>query len=911
MKAPKSAEKSSYDDLLAQLESLAPGQAESILTNLASAIFPSGFGTIRQVSWERDEESSRSLTSVDGTPVDPRALDEATLRAAELRYRTLVEQIPAVTFMAVLAEGENEVYVSPQIEQLLGFTQKEWLENPFLWYTQLHPDDRPLWHEEFARGCRTGGPFRAECRFIARDGRIVWVRGEVRLIKDDLGRPLFLQGVAFDITESRQAQARVLREAVRSTEERYRDLVERLGAIFWEADGNTGLFTFVSAGAQRILGFPPERWLGDAQFWLSVVHPEDRDQTAAAWQLALADGGDHEFEFRAISADHRLVWLHTDIHFPKTDRADAKLVGIILDITDRKRSEAELARVLFAEHSARSEAEALNRVGRGLAAELDLGVLVKQITDVGGELTGAEWAAFIRLGDGTSTHDVYVRSTPGTAHAALPNVSTDDPLLGPTFSGSTILLEDLGRQFEGEHQTSLPRELGLRSYLAVPVISRFGRVLGAILCGHSRPRQFTKDHQRIIEGFATQAAIAVDNAQLYALADNARRAAEAANRAKDEFLATMSHELRTPLNAVLGWIQILRSGAASEANRERALMTIDRNARAQGQIINDLLDVSRIVTGKLHLQIGTVDLVAVIEVALDAINLAAMAKQITVVKHLDRGASSVTGDGDRLRQVVTNLLTNAVKFTPHGGRIEVRLEAVDGRSRIVIADNGQGIDAAFLPHVFDRFRQADSSSTRAHGGLGLGLAIVRHLVEMHGGTVRAESPGSGLGATFTVELPSLATTVGPGAEELQRSLAAMDHDANCLDVLENARVLIVDDEADSREIVVDLFTTAGAKVTAAASAAEAIRLVSRHAVDLLICDIGMPNEDGYSLIRQLRAIDGKKGVVPIVALTAYARGEDRERALVAGFQAHVAKPFDAQELLNVAALTLRQAQGER
>ena len=245
------ASQDSYGELLEQMDSLAKDSAESTLASLASAIFPSGLADLRQLTWEGDGA---------GGLVPPLAFDRSAgaeqgashkLQAAELRYRTLVEQIPAVTFMAVLGEGQNEIYVSPHIEALLGFTQKEWLENPFLWFTQLHPDDQPLLYEEFARGCRTGGPFRAECRLFARDGRIVWVRGEARLVKDEVGRPLFLQGVAFDITESKHAEAILLREAVSTTEARYRDLVEQMGAIFWEADIESSRFTFVSRGAER------------------------------------------------------------------------------------------------------------------------------------------------------------------------------------------------------------------------------------------------------------------------------------------------------------------------------------------------------------------------------------------------------------------------------------------------------------------------------------------------------------------------------------------------------------------------------------------------------------------------------------------------------------------------------------
>ena len=325
----------------AQRESVADADGQAILAELASALFPSGTGNLDQVTWPDAGKQPPDQTVQ--TPVE---LAETRRRAAELRYRTLIEQIPAVTFMAVLGEGENEIYVNPYIEALLGFTQRQWLENPFLWYSQLHPDDRALWNEEFARGCRTGGPFRAECRFIARDGRIVWVRGEVRLVKDEHGRPSFLQGVAFDITESKRAQAVVLQQAVQTTEERYRDLVERLGAIFWEADAGSGRFTFVSRGAEQILQFPIDDWLADPQFWISQVHSDEREAVAAAWRKALDSGGDHEFEFRATAFDGRVVWLHNKMRAPLAADEDRRVHGLILDVTEHKRAEAELARIL-------------------------------------------------------------------------------------------------------------------------------------------------------------------------------------------------------------------------------------------------------------------------------------------------------------------------------------------------------------------------------------------------------------------------------------------------------------------------------------------------------------------------------------------------------------------------------------
>jgi PAS domain S-box-containing protein len=345
----------SPEQLVAQLEELGREELQSVLGNLAAALFPAAGGTLPQLTWPNAEVDPAGAIT-DPPPIDEAAAADAKMRAAELRYRTLVEQIPAITFVAMLGDGKNEIYVSPHIEVVLGFRQQEWLENPFLWYTQLHPDDRALWIEEFARGCRAGGPFSAECRFIARDGRIVWLRGEARLIKDELGRPSFLQGVAYDITESKAAQAAVLQVAVRTTEQRYRELVERLGAIFWEVDAPSGNFTFVSRGTEEILGFPADRWLADPRFWIDQVHRDDRTNVAATWEKTLQEGGDYEIEFRAITSDGQTRWLHNRIHVPLAVAGNPRALGVILDFTERRRVEEELAGTLAREaHHAHEE----------------------------------------------------------------------------------------------------------------------------------------------------------------------------------------------------------------------------------------------------------------------------------------------------------------------------------------------------------------------------------------------------------------------------------------------------------------------------------------------------------------------------------------------------------------------------
>jgi len=382
----------------------------------------------------------------------------------------------------------------------------------------------------------------------------------------------------------------------------------------------------------------------------------------------------------------------------------------------------------------------------------------------------------------------------------------------------------------------------------------------------------------------------------------ARTEAQEANRIKDEFLSTVSHELRTPLNAMLGWVQMLRSGKLNEATFARALEIIERNARSQNQLIEDLLDISRIISGKLRLQIRPVELTSVINAAIDSVRLAAEAKSIQLTCELDSSTGLVVGDSDRLQQVVWNLLSNAIKFTPKGRHVTVQLERINSHAEITVSDTGQGISPEFLPYIFDRFRQADSATTRSHGGLGLGLAIVRHLVELHGGTIHADSLGEGQGAIFKVKLPvtALRQQTRP---QLQRS--ATDETGVPLDdspQLNGLQILVVDDEVDARELLTTLLEQRGAFVTAAASVEEALKVIEQSTPDVLVSDIGMPGEDGYALIRKVRAREAHTGGrIPAAALTAYARSEDRRQALLAGFQTHLPKPVEPAELIAVVA----------
>jgi signal transduction histidine kinase/ActR/RegA family two-component response regulator len=442
-------------------------------------------------------------------------------------------------------------------------------------------------------------------------------------------------------------------------------------------------------------------------------------------------------------------------------------------------------------------------------------------------------------------------------------------------------------------------ELGFASYLCVPLRIR-GRVLGALTLATCDPaKRYQLGDLQLAEDLAHRAALALENARLYS-------EAQASNRAKDEFLATLSHELRTPLTSILGWAQLLRTHGLDSESAVRGLESILRNTLLQTRLIDDLLDVSSIIQGKLRLNTRLLSLAPIIREVIDTLGPAAEAKHINVEAALDPLASPVWGDSDRLQQIVWNLLSNAIKFTPAEGRVRIELGAASvaspgsaGHSHISIrvSDTGRGIPARFLPHVFERFRQGDGEDTRVHGGLGLGLAIVRHLVELHGGTVVAESPGEGFGSTFTVQLPLRRVT--PAVRDSQRPRTAGSLVETGEASLAGLRLLVVDDEPDTRELLTIMLENYGGHVMTVPSAAEALRALGSFKPHVLVSDIGMPGEDGYALIRKVRALDEEQGGnVAAAALTAFASEEDRSRVLAAGFQAHIAKPVEPHYLVS-------------
>lgn len=609
--------------------------------------------------------------------------------------------------------------------------------------------------------------------------------------------------------------------------------------------------------------------------------------------------------------------------FSRPQRVGPDIVGRVWsyrDVTARIRAEeavVEESRVL----------DLLNRTGTTIASTLDLALVLQAVTDAATELSGAAFGAFFyntvdEAGNALALYTLSGAPPEAFARFGQPRAT---PLFGPAFRGEApvrcddVLLDPRYGQWAPHH--GMPKgHPPVRSFMAVPVASRGGEPVGGLFFGHPQTGVFTERSQRLVVGIAAQASVAIDNARLYeetkrvaaerqALID-AERAARSdmarVGRLKDEFLATLSHELRTPLSSILGWAKVLLRKSSDPLTLQKGLETIDRNAVAQARLIDDLLDMSSIISGKVRLDVQPTHLPAVIEAAVDAVRPSAQGKNIRLRTIVDPLAGPVSGDPSRLQQVLWNLLTNAVKFTPKDGQVEVVLQRVNSHLELSVSDSGIGIPPDFLPHVFDRFRQADSSTTRHHGGLGLGLAIVKQLVELHGGSIHAKSDGQARGSTFVVCLPLTALHPAPDREhptfrDTAPGLQALNADFHGLGIL------IVDDEPDARDLLRELLTECRAEVHVASCALEALAMLQAIRPDLLISDIGMPERDGYQLIRDVRRLSGENGgKTPAIALTAFARSEDRARAMLSGYQIHVAKPIESYELIAaVASLTGR------
>ena len=829
-------------------------------------------------------------------------------------------------WLSALIESADDAIISKTLEgiitswnagaqRIFGYTADEIIGKPV---TILIPKDHEDEEPTILARLRAGQPIEHyETVRVRKDGRLIDISLTVSPIRGPNGQVIGASKIARDITEQRQA-----RRAFDEASERFKLALSAAHLGDWSWDAKTDVTT-MSETAARIFGIPA----GPYMTWTEMVellHEEDRAHARLAVDEALANHSDYDVEYRIRRPnDHSEVWVASKGRGLYAKNGSVLgMLGFVQDISTRKSNEETL----------REQADALrtlNEIGKTISAELDLHNTVQAVTDAATELTGARFGSFFYnvLNEEGASYMLYtLAGVPREAFAHFPMPRATD-LFGPTFRGEGVVRIDNVKRDPRYGKNSpyfgMPEgHLPVTSYLAVPVISRSGEVLGGLFFGHPESAIFTERDEIIVSGLASQAAVAMDNARLYEAAKKARaeaeevaaanerlyKQAEESSRLKEEFLATISHELRTPLSAILGWTRMLRLGQLSAENSDKALDTIERNARAQAQLVDDLLDVSRIITGKLRMDVRPADPDSFIDAAVESVRPAAEAKGVRVQKVIDTGAISVPGDPVRLQQVVWNLLSNAIKFTPRGGRVQIRSERVNSHLEIIVSDTGQGISPEFLPHVFDRFRQADQKTSRQHGGMGLGLAIVRHLVEMHGGTVRANSEGEGKGATFTVMLPitplyqvdSSGGRVHPGARDLMPPDDAPDR-------LDGLRILAVDDEADTRELLRQGLEYCGAKVKVVGSAAEAIDVLMSNVPDILISDIGMPGTDGYDLIRQVRALPPDRGAkVPAIALTAYTRTEDRLQALRAGYDMHVPKPVELAELCAVAASVARR-----
>lgn len=692
----------------------------------------------------------------------------------------------------------------------------------------------------------------------------------------------------------------------RRTEAELRRIQELLGEAqamarvgSWEWDLASG-DVWWSDELYRLVGLEPRSAPASLALIEEKVHPEDRAATLGAIRDAAVTGEALSLDHRVLLPDGSVRLFHTEVRpVREASGAVARLRGLEQDVTERRRAEDERNR-LVREQARREEAEA----GQRRAA------FIAQITSV--LASSLQWERTVSTACGFVVPEhadwslVEVLAAPGRrrrvalAHRSVdeerlaslrrvePRGDGDAPAARALASQSTVATAHGERVRDPDHRR-LVEELGEGHLLAIPFAVR-GRPFGVLVwCRRAAP--YAPDEVLLAEEVARRTATAVEHATLY-------EEAQEANRLKDEFLATLSHELRTPIHAIVGWAHMLRSGSLDPAKTRRAIESIDRNAQVQNQLISDVLDVSRIVAGKLRLNVRRLDARSVVESALETVRPAADARRVRLRAEMPEQPVAVAGDPDRLQQVVWNLLSNAIKFVPEGGSVTVSLRTEDRKAVLSVEDDGPGIRPDFLQHVFERFRQADSSSTRPHGGLGLGLAIVRHLVELHGGTVDVRNRTDRSGAVFTVRLPvpateTVAVTARPDAQRRDEGAGQRRAEG----ALEKVKVLLVDDELDAREMVATVLELEGAEVLSAPSAAEGMSLLAAERPDVLLSDIEMPGMDGYELMRRVRALPPDEGgSVPAAALTAYAGPEHRVRALNAGFEMHVPKPVAPAEL---------------
>ena len=701
-------------------------------------------------------------------------------------------------------------------------------------------------------------------------------------------------------------ERRQVEDALRESEERYRELVENANDIVFTLD-LAGNMTSVNKAVEMVTGFSREELLGmnltDFLTSQSVTVANEMTQR----KLAGEERTNYEVDVR--TKDGHPVTLEISSRLLMKNSEAVGIQGVARDITTRRLAEEALRE---ADQRALSDYERLleriSSLAQALGTSRDLVTIFRALqhfTVVSIPCDGIfislydpvrdERTACYAWGDGLEFDVSQLPPMP---------VNSSGPNSRAVRTGQVIITFDYMNSARGHPSIIVGPDNGLRpqSSIAIPM-AVMGRIIGTIEVQSYQKAAYQDEQATAMRMAANLTAVAIQNARLLERESTARAEAEESNRLKDEFLATVSHELRTPLTAILGWSRMLEAGSIADPMAGRAIETIRRNATAQSQIIDDILDVSRIITGKLYLDLHPIDLTPVIETAVNVVRPTAEAKGIQIETEFGSQPTVITGDANRLQQIIWNLLSNAIKFTPRGGRVSISVHESGNQVEVRVSDTGQGISRDFLPFVFDRFRQADSSSTRHHGGLGLGLAIARHLVEIHGGTIMAESPGEGKGAVFSIRLPSVGTSVAPLNKVTPEIAAKETFEFNSQ--LEGIHVLLVEDDLDTLDLLSAALKHQKAIVTAVSSAAEALASIRAATPDIVVSDIAMPDEDGYELIKKIQAM-GNGQPPPVIAITAYAKEEDRQKALSSGFESYLAKPIELSELVKAVAAGARK-----
>ena len=826
--------------------------------------------------------------SIFTTEITTRKRAEKALRQSEERYRMLFESInDGFCVIQVIFDTDDKAVdyqfleINPAFEKQTGL--KEAVGKTV---RDFAPNHEEFWFEAFGRIALTGTDAQFE-QCAAELNRWFDVYGF------RVGEPSSRHvAVLFnDITKRRQAET-----LLRESEQKFSALAEGMSQLVWMAEADGSIFWY-NQNWYEYTGTTPADMEGWG--WQAVHDPGLLPQVIERWQASIETGERFEMEFPLKGADGKFRWFLTRVN-PLRD-GEGRIIrwfGTNTDIDEQRRIARRNQFVIDIDEIVRP-LETPEEITQTLARLL-------------GEYLGADRCAYAVVEEDENHFYIPGDYTRGETQSIVGHYSMSDfgaEVLRLMRANQPYIVDDVDTDSQvTENDLVAYRLIDVQSVICVP-LHKNNRFSACMAVHQKTLRRWLADEIELVAFVANRFWESIERARIIkslheslTREQESRRQAEEANRLKDEFLATLSHELRTPLNAILGWSQILQSRNLSESDAKKALSTIERNARSQNQLIGDILDVSRIITGKLRLDVRSVDLSEIISAVVDAARPAAEAKNIRLQILLDPQAGPISGDPERLQQVIWNLLANAVKFTPKGGRVQIRLERVNSHVEIVVSDTGKGIKPEFLPHVFDRFRQSDGSMTRRHGGLGLGLAIVRQIVELHGGTASVDSAGEGQGATFTVKLPLLPIRREPESDVPRVHPAAEINPVDCTAELDDLRVLLVDDEADSRDLLNLILNSCGASVTTASSASEALKIISGEKFDVIISDIGMPEEDGFSLIKKIRELtDAEGGNVPAIALTAYARSEDRVQALRSGFQMHIAKPVEPSELVAAAA----------